>query len=132
MANITDLSGRRILIVEDEVLIALLLESMLKQLGCVVAATAMRAADALALIAAGEQSFDAATLDIDLGGESADEIAAFLDARRIPFVVVTGYLDPVVLSRYANRPIISKPLVAEHLGIGLQRLWPSPGGNNRQ
>ncbi len=118
----TERRAGRILVVEDEVLIALLIESMLEQMGFEVGARASHLAEALAIIENDAEGFDAATLDIDLGGEHADAIAEALDLRRIPFVVTTGYTDPLVLARFAGRPLISKPLVAEDLEHALKTI----------
>ena len=71
----TNLAGRRILVVEDEILIALLIESLLKEMGCVVS-KASGLDEALALIDDEPRGFDAATLNLGLNGEKADELAA--------------------------------------------------------
>ncbi len=118
----TELRSGRILVIEDEVLIALLIESMLEQIGFEVGARASGLAEALAIIENDPGGFDAATLDIDLGGEHADLIVEALDLRRIPFIVATGYTDPSVLARFAGRPLISKPLVAEDLEHALKAI----------
>lgn len=103
------LSGTRILIVEDEAMIALLLQNMVTDLGCIVAAWAKSTVEALAFISTGE-AFDAALLDLLLNGETALPIAAALDQRGIPFVVTTGFDGPVVLSRFAGHVILQKPI----------------------
>lgn len=109
----TKASGRRVMIIEDDALLALSLENMLGELGFAVMAKASRMADALAIIAADPRAFDAATINIDLGG--AEEVAARLDAAGVPFIVITGDEDPLVLNRFAGRPIVLKPIVFEHL-----------------
>jgi CheY-like chemotaxis protein len=116
----TDLAGRRILVVEDEMLIALLIESLLKEMGCVVS-KASGLDEAMALIDDQPHGFDAATLNLGLNGEKADELAALLQARTTPFIVVTGYTEPQILDRFAGKPVVSKPLVPEDLEAALRQ-----------
>jgi CheY-like chemotaxis protein len=79
-----------VLVVEDEMLVALMLEGMLKDLGYRVVKAA-RVAKAVALAAS--ESIDAAVLDMNLAGESSFEVAEALRQRGIPFVIASGY-DP--------------------------------------
>lgn len=108
------LSGQRILIVEDEMMIAVMLEDMLEELGCQVAAVAAKPVQALAIIAA-EQPIDAAILDVNLDGQNSYEIAAALDERGIPFLFSTGYAAVAVEQRYRDRPFLQKPFRQEDL-----------------
>jgi CheY-like chemotaxis protein len=85
----TDFAGRRILVVEDEALVAMMLEDMLAELGCEVVGPAMRLEEGLAL--ARMNGLDAAVLDINLAGERSYPIADLLDARGVPITFVTGY-----------------------------------------
>jgi len=85
----TDLAGKRILVVEDEALVAMMLEDLLADLGCEVVGPAMRLDEGLAL--ARLNGLDAAVLDINLGGERSYPIADLLDARGVPIAFVTGY-----------------------------------------
>ena len=80
---------RRVLVVEDEILIGMLLEDMLGELGYAIAATASRVDEAAALARDGE--FDAAILDVNLNGQDVYPVADILAARGIPFVFATGY-----------------------------------------
>jgi len=116
------LTGRRILVVEDEMLIALMLQSMLEELGYQVAGRASTVADALAIIETDTQGIDAATLDINLGGEHASAVADELDAHGIPFIIATGYDDPKILAGFQGRPVVRKPFVPEQLEQALQSL----------
>jgi CheY-like chemotaxis protein len=116
----TNLAGRRILVVEEEILIALLIETLLREMGCVVS-KASGLDEALALIDDEPCGFDAATLNLGLNGEKADELAALFQARTTPFIVVTGYTEPQILDRFAGRPVVSKPLVPEHLEAALRQ-----------
>jgi CheY-like chemotaxis protein len=103
--NGADLAGRRILVVEDEFLLAMELELLLQQRGCVVVGPASSIDHALALID-GEPP-DAALLDVNLKGRRATPVAAALMARGVPFVLITGY----------SRPQLSEPELREALRI---------------
>ena len=83
------LRGRRILIVEDEMLIAMEIEDLLRRQGCIVLGPAPDARRAMALL--DRERPDAVLLDLNLKGEPATPVAAALSARGLPFVLVTGY-----------------------------------------
>ena len=85
------LSGRRVLLVEDEAIIALDLAALLTDLGAVVVGPAHSVADALELL--NEGKIDCAVLDINLNGEPVYPVARALETRRIPFVFVTSYMN---------------------------------------
>lgn len=101
------LAGLRALIVEDEVMIVFLLEGLLEDLGCVVAATAARPAEALAVVEAEEIDF--AVLDVNLDGETSYGVADALAARRIPFVFSTGYGSLGLKEGYRDATVLAKP-----------------------
>ena len=98
--------------VEDEGMIAMLLEDMLVDLGYEIGAIASRLQDALEIARTG--SFDLAIVDLNLGGNPGYPIAAILQGRGIPFVFASGYgksLEP----QYAATPILAKPFVSADL-----------------
>jgi CheY-like chemotaxis protein len=99
--------ARRILVVEDEILISMLLEDMLADLGYEVAATASRVDEALALARTAE--IHAAILDVNLNGEDVFPVADVLAGRSIPFVFATGYGERVLPAAYKERPTLQKP-----------------------
>lgn len=101
------LSGRRILLVEDEVMVAWALEDMLATLGCAVVGPAARVDQALALIETVEM--DAAVLDINLNGEESYSVADALAARGVPFVFSTGYHKSTLREAYRSLPMLQKP-----------------------
>jgi CheY-like chemotaxis protein len=105
-------SGYRILIVEDEMLIAFALIDVVASLGSSSVA-ASRVARALALVAT--EPFDAAILDMNLAGEPADAVADALSARDIPFVIATGYGSEAIAEKYRSLPRLSKPYTPEQL-----------------
>ena len=110
------LTGRRILVVEDEMMILLMIEDLLADLGCASVTSAATVEDALALIAA--QHFDAATLDVNLGGRDSYAIADALAARGIPFAFSTGYVGDGLRSDHRDRAVLRKPFrTDEFIGI---------------
>jgi CheY-like chemotaxis protein len=106
-------STRRILVVEDEFLIRMLLEDMLDELGYVVAAAAGRVDEAAELAKTAE--FDAAILDVNLDGQDVYPVADILVARGVPFVFVTGYGGRGLPDPYRQRPTLQKPFQIEDL-----------------
>ncbi len=107
------LTGMRLLVVEDELLVSMLIEEILGELGATVAGPYGRLADGLA--AAKAERFDGAILDLNLAGELADPLADFLLARGVPFVFITGYQRDSIDRRYANVPVLQKPIDAAAL-----------------
>jgi CheY-like chemotaxis protein len=112
----------RILVIEDEMLIALMLQGMLEALGHHVAGRARTVVEALAVIQADADRIDAATLDINLAGEHSTEVADALKARGIPFIITTGYDDQRILGGFHDQPIVRKPYVSAQLEQALRSL----------
>jgi CheY-like chemotaxis protein len=110
--------GARVLVVEDELMIRMLLEDMLGELGYTVAAQAARVEEALD--AAKNAAFDVAILDVNLNGQTVVPVAEALDARGMPFVFATGYGDVGLPEAYRNRPMLKKPFQMDGLGRTLQ------------
>ena len=103
-----DLKGARVLIVEDETMAAMMLESVLADLGCTVVGPVESVAKALSLVET--QAVDGALLDVNLGGELVYPVADALAARGVPFVFVTGYgIIGIDARRYAGVPVVQKP-----------------------
>ena len=100
-------SGLRVLLVEDENLVALLLEDMLAELGHTVVGPVARLDKALE--AAQREAFDVAILDGNINGEESYPIAEALAARGIPFVFSTGYGKKSLRAPYSDRPALQKP-----------------------
>lgn len=114
------LSGRRILVVEDEMLVMMIIQDMLEDLGCESVATAATADRALGLIAA--QDFDAAMLDMNLAGTKSFPVADALSARGVPFVFSTGYSGHDMREGYRDRPVLKKPFRSQDLTEILTRV----------
>ena len=112
-------SGRRILVVEDEMMILLMMEEMLADLGATVTAAAT-VKQALAGIDA--HVFDAATLDLNLDGNESYPVADTLAAHGVPFVFSTGYSQKSLRDGYRERPVLRKPFKQRDLVETVTRL----------
>ena len=109
-----DAAGKNVLVVEDEIMIRLLLEDMLGDLGYNIAAAVGRVDDAVKVARTGE--FDVAILDVNLNGQTVCPVAEILEARGLPFVFATGYGERGLPERFSNRPTLQKPFQQENLG----------------
>jgi DNA-binding LytR/AlgR family response regulator len=107
------LAGRRILVVEDEYLVAADVAERLEEEGAIVVGPARSCVDALALV--DRVSVDAAVLDINLGAEPAYPIAEALRAARVPFVFASGYDEVAIATEYVDVPRCQKPIDHEAL-----------------
>lgn len=105
--------SRQILVVEDEMLIGMLLEDMLTDMGHKVVAVVPRVNEALAAVQ--REAFDLAILDVHLNGQAVFPVAEALIERGIPFVFATGYGERGLPENYRNRPILQKPFAKEDL-----------------
>jgi CheY-like chemotaxis protein len=105
--------GRRILIVEDEFLIRMLLEDMLVDLGYELAGVAGRLDEAANLARTAE--IDLAILDVNLDGEDVYPVADILIGRGVPFVFVSGYGGRGLPEAYSGRPTLQKPFQLDEL-----------------
>jgi len=106
-ASTPGLMGRRILVIEDESMVSMLIEDALVDMGCVVVALASRFDDGLAK--AQTLAFDAAILDVNLAGERSFGIADALRLRKLPFVFATGYGRSSIPEPLRSAPILQKP-----------------------
>ena len=118
-----DPSGRRILVMEDNGLVAMLISELLDRLGHVVIGPHPSVQSALNALE--NEAIDLALLDINLGnGETSYPIAEILSRRGVPFAFLTGY-DQAGLSReFRDRPVISKPIDQANLSQTLRKLSP--------
>lgn len=107
------LSGVRVLIVEDEFLVAIQLEDTLSALGCDVLEPAHSMDEAEKAVA--ESEFDVAVLDINIAGKAIYPIAEVLGARGIPFVFTTGYSREHIEEAWREAPTLRKPYLALEL-----------------
>ena len=113
-------AGKRILIVEDEAMIRMLLADMLVELGYTIAAEAGHIDEALAV--AETVDFDLAILDVNLAGQTIAPVAKILAARSLPFVFATGYGLDDLPEGFRERPALRKPYHMETLQGTMERL----------
>ena len=109
------LNGKRVLVVEDEAIIAAMVEDMLMELGATVVGPASTIKNALLL--ANSDGIDAALLDVNIRSERVDPIADLLQARHVPVVFATGYGSSMAGARTGL--VIEKPYTLEKLGSAL-------------
>lgn len=110
------MAAKRVLVVEDELMIRMLLEDMLDELGYTVAAEAAHLDEALE--ATRSADFDLAILDVNLDGQPISPVVDALVARGTPFVFATGYGERGLPEPYRDRPALKKPFQIE----GLKRM----------
>jgi CheY-like chemotaxis protein len=116
---IEPLAGRRVLVVEDEMLVLMLIEDLLADLGCTAVTAAATVDQALELIAS--NSFDVAMLDMNLNGDRTHAVADALAKAGVPFVFATGYAGRM-REGYDDRPILTKPYQPHQLATILADL----------
>jgi CheY-like chemotaxis protein len=115
-------TGRRVLVVEDEPMIRLLLDEMLSDLGYTMAAEAGRLDEALAVAKQGE--FDVAILDVNLDGQPVTPVVDVLVERGVPFVFVSGYARRGIPEGHSRAPLLQKPFQSEGLARALAAIAP--------
>ncbi len=120
MSDNLALKGRRVLVVEDEAMIALLLEDMLADLGCTVVGPAYTVESALEFANNGAV-IDVAVLDVNLGGKPVFAVADALRARQAPMIFSTGYGEGGLRDSDLGAPVLQKPFRAGDLTSALYR-----------
>jgi len=123
MSGESSAAAKRILVIEDEAMIRMLLQDMLTDLGHTLAGEAGRLDEALALAQRGE--FDVAILDVDLGGQPILPVVEVLIERGLPFVFATGFGTDGVPEYYRETPTLQKPFQAEALAHAIEAAAPS-------
>ena len=121
-------AGLKVLVVEDEVILFLLIEDMLSELGVAEAWHAVSIKDALAIL--DDRRPDAVVLDVNLAGEMAYSIADRLNESSIPFVFVTGYGRGGIPPEWALHPMIEKPFELHTLASALGSVLGPAAGNS--
>ena len=101
-------AGRRVLIVEDESLVAMLLETILEDMGCVPVGPAATVEEGLQ-VAGGDEPLDAALLDVNVAGKQVFPIAEALKARGVPFIFSTGYGEGGLPDAWRGQATVQKP-----------------------
>lgn len=123
VTNGSELNGLRVLVVEDEAAISLLLEDMLLDFGCEVIGPAARLASALDIV--DREKVDLAILDVNVAGEPIYPVADALALRAIPFVFSTGYGSAGIKDAFRERPVLQKPFAQNDLKQKLLAAWRS-------
>jgi CheY-like chemotaxis protein len=118
--SVDGVAGRRILVVEDEPMLAIELEGLLQEFGCAVVGPVSSLVKALQL--ARDESFDAAILDVVIRGGDVYPVADLLDARGIPFVLASGYSEWSLPERHRHHPRLLKPFTRRNLAEALMLL----------
>ena len=111
------LAGTRVLVVEDEALVSMLVEEYLDELGCEVVAVSPRLEDALEK--ARTLALDAAVLDVNLAGRLSYPVAELLRSRGVPFVFATGYGVAGLPEGLHGAPVLAKPFQQDQLAAAL-------------
>jgi len=109
----TSFQGLRVLVVEDETPIAMMIEDMLADMGCVVAGSVGTIEDALRRVSQGD--FEFALLDLNLRGRNAQEVADALVAKGVPFAIGSGYGRAGLPPHLKDRPVLQKPFLSDDL-----------------
>ena len=112
------LRGTRLLVVEDDAIISMMIEAFLAKLGCEVAAVAVSLQDAL--LKATTLVIDVAVLDVNLNGEMSYPAAEALKARKIPFLFATSYGVKELPTSLVGVPVLPKPFGMQQLAVALR------------
>ena len=107
MSTTPDLTCLRVLVVEDEMMVSMLIEDMLEDLGCQVVGPASRLEEAIELVNSVE--LDCAVLDVNLGGQPIFPLADLLREKGAPFAFATGYGDAGLRDADKGSPVLQKP-----------------------
>jgi DNA-binding response OmpR family regulator len=116
-----EIAGRRILVVEDEMLIAMIIEDAVQDSGGEIVGPVATLEKALKL--AEEEEFDAAILDVTIRGGKVYPVAELLLARGIPFLFASGYGDWALPAELRDKPRLTKPFTAAALEEQIRLLY---------
>jgi len=119
----SDIAGRRILVIEDSPVVAQFTVDLLEELGCEVVGPAPNMAAARELIDA--ESFDAALMDIHIRDERIFPLCELLDAKGVPFALTSGRADWSIPDKWEDRPRLQKPYTLEDVEQVLKGLLPA-------
>jgi CheY-like chemotaxis protein len=109
----SSIEGLRVLIIEDESMVSMLIEDFLIDMGCAVVGTASRLHEALQRLSS--LDFDAAVLDVNLAGVPSYPVADALKNAGIPFAIATGYGDAGIPDAFRDAPVLAKPFQQDQL-----------------
>jgi CheY-like chemotaxis protein len=114
------LKGRKVLVVEDEMLVSMLIEDVLTEHECSIVGPAVAVTQALSLVES--EAIDIALLDVNLNGERTFAVADELRQRGVPFVFSTGYGAAGVPAKYGDIAVLRKPFQERELAEALVRV----------
>ncbi len=120
MTENAKLQGLKVLVVEDEMLVSMLVEDMLTDLGCSVVGPAAELDEAMTL--ANSADIDAALLDVNLGGKAIFPVADALKARGVPFAFASGYGEAGLSEEHRGAAVLQKPFREADLARALRGL----------
>lgn len=115
------LSGKHVLVVEDEGLVAMLIEDVIAGVGATLVAICADVAKALSVIGEAGTQIDVALLDLNLGGEKSFPVAEALAERGVPFAFSTGYQPGAMPEEWADVPSLQKPFMEKDLLATLEQ-----------
>jgi CheY-like chemotaxis protein len=121
------LSGAKVLVLEDETLVSMMVEDMLLDLGCEVVGPFAKLDQALAFVASAHGQIDAALLDVNLGGVRSFPMAEALADKGVPFVFTTGYDESGLPDIWRGRPTLRKPFMMGEMADALRKALPAKG-----
>jgi len=131
MNDVSKPTRLRLLVLEDEALVSMLIEDQVIELGFSVVGPAATVKQALALCAT--EPIDGALLDVNLGGgQRSDPVADYLDKRKVPFLFVTGYGQAGLDPRFADRAVLQKPFALPELRRELNAMFLDPAAAGAQ
>jgi two-component SAPR family response regulator len=123
-----DLTGLRVLVLEDEALLSMLLEDVLAELGCVLVGPYGHTDEALAFLQTQQEAIDFGILDVNVAGQRSDAVALEFDRLGVPFVFSTGYDDSALDQRWRGKPCLRKPFRPADLERILREVSPPRRG----
>ncbi|WP_325059955.1 response regulator [Vitreimonas sp.] len=118
-ANLDRIAGRRVLVVEDEPLVSMMMQRLVSQFGGHVVGPFSGPRDARSAL---DTEIDAALLDVNAGDEMVYPLAEELLARDVPIIFVTGYQAEAIDPRFADAPLLTKPIEPDELAVAVARL----------
>ena len=121
------LTGARVLVLEDETLVSMMVEDMLLDLGCEVLGPFAKLDQALAFVGSADGGIDAALLDVNLGGIRSFPMAEALADKGVPFVFTTGYDESGLPDVWRGRPTLRKPFMMGEMAEALKKALPARG-----
>ena len=116
-----DLAGAKVLVLEDETLVSMMVEDMLSDLSCEIIGPFARLDQAIEAVQGMIEPVDVALLDVNLGKTQSFPLAEILRDKGVPFVFTTGYDDSGIPAEWRDRPALRKPFMLHHMKDALEK-----------